>query len=192
MAAWAARHARVVLVVCALVAVAAGIAATRLQTDAGTDTLVDRDSASFQASEQVRQRFGDDPVVVLAEGDLRRLILTSNLGRLLRLEGCLAGNLPKGAKPLPGACAEIAKLKPAQFVSGPATFLNQAVIGIDKQLGGSFQAARQEALAAGQAAARRAVAQGLPPAQAQQAGQAAAPAWPARATGHAARRFLVL
>jgi uncharacterized protein len=174
LAAWATRHARVVLAVSAIAAIAAGVAATQLPTDAGTDTLVDRDSASFQASERVRQRFGDDPVVVLAEGDLRRLVLTANLGRLLRLEGCLAGNLPKGAKPLPGACVELAKLKPAQFVSGPATFLNQAVIGIQDQLGGSFRVARAQAVQAAQAAARRAAREGLSPIQQQQEARAAA------------------
>ena len=174
LAAWCVRRARVVLVVSAVVAVAAAVTATRLPTDAGTDTLVDADSASFQASERVRELFGDDPVVVLARGDLRRLVLTANLGRMLRLEGCLAGNPPRGVESLPGPCSELAELRPAQFVSGPATFLNQAVIGIEDQLGGSFQIARQRAIAAGRAAARDAAANGLPPAEQQAAGQAAA------------------
>ena len=174
LAAWAARHARVVLVVSAVLAIGAAVVATRLETDAGTDTLVDRDSASFQASEDVRQRFGDDPVVILARGDLRQLILTSDLGRLLRLEGCLAGNPPEGTEPLPGACEEIAELKPAQFVSGPATFLNQAVIGIGEQLGGRAQEARRQAILAGRAAARATAAQGGSRADQQAVGQAAA------------------
>jgi hydrophobe/amphiphile efflux-3 (HAE3) family protein len=176
VAAWCARHARAVLVVSALVAIAAAVTATRLPTDAGTDTLVDSDSASFQATERVRERFGDDPVVVLAKGDLRRLVLTSNLGRLLRLEGCLAGNPPADVDPLPGPCAEIAELHPAKFVSGPATFLNQAVIGIEEQLGGSYRVARAQAIAAGRAAARDAAAQGLPRAEQERAGRAAAQA----------------
>ena len=78
--------------------------------------------------------FGEDPVVVLAEGRLRQLVLTANLGRLLRLEGCLAGNVPKGAKPIPGPCAELARLGAVKSLSGPATFLNEAVIQIDRQL----------------------------------------------------------
>ena len=174
LAAWCARHARAVLVAAALVAVIAAITATRLPTDAGTDTLVDRDSPSFQASERVRQLFGDDPVVVLARGDLRRLVLTANLGRLLRLEGCLAGNPPADADPLPGPCTEIAELHPAKFVSGPATFLNQAVIGIGEQLGGSYRAARQRAIAAGRAAAAEAAARGLSRSEQASVGQAAA------------------
>ena len=174
LAAWAVRHARVVLVASALVAIAAGLAATRLPTDAGSDTLVDRDSASFEASELVRQRFGEDPVVVLARGDLRTLLLTRNLGQLLRLEGCLAGNPPKKAKPIPGPCTEIARLHPVEFLSGPATFLNQAVIGIDEQLGRRIAAAKGRARRVALAVARQAKAQGYPTAQAQALGGQAA------------------
>ena len=134
IAAWAVRHARPVLAVAALLAIGAAVAATQLSTDAGTDTLVDRDSESYRASERVREVFGEEPVVVVAEGDLQELILTPNLGRLLRLEGCLSGKVPKGAKPIPGPCTELAKLHPVQFLAGPGTFLNEAVIQIDEQL----------------------------------------------------------
>jgi len=134
VAAWAARHARTVLVVSALLAIAAGLAATRLPTSAGTDTLVDSSSESYRATQRVREVFGEEPVVVVAEGDLQELILTPNLGRLLRLEGCLSGNVPKGATPIPGPCAELARLDPVQFLVGPGTFLNEAVIQIDSQL----------------------------------------------------------
>ena len=74
----------------------------------GLGTLVDTDSASYRATQHVREVFGEEPVVVLAEGDLQRLILTPNLFRLLRLEGCLSGKVPKGATPIPGPCAELA------------------------------------------------------------------------------------
>jgi predicted RND superfamily exporter protein len=134
VAAWAVRHARAVLTVALVLAVGAAVAATQLPTDAATDTLVDSDTASFQATQQVRQDFGEEPIVVLAEGDLQRLILTANLGRFLRLEGCLAGNVPDGAEPIPGPCAELAELDPVRSVIGPATFLNEAVIQIDRQL----------------------------------------------------------
>ncbi len=134
VAAWAARHARPLLAVCLLAAVAAGIGATQVPTDAGVGTLVDSDTASYRATQQVRQDFGEEPVVVLAKGDLQRLILTNNIFRLLRLEGCLSGKVPKGAKPLPGACAELAELDPVEFLAGPATFLNEAVVQIDSQL----------------------------------------------------------
>jgi predicted RND superfamily exporter protein len=134
IAAWAVRHARLVLAVSGVLAIAAAVAATQLPTNAGTDTLVDRDTESYRATERVREVFGEEPVVVVAEGDLQELILTPNLGRLLRLEGCLSGRVPKGAKPIPGPCTELARLHPVQFLAGPATFLNEAVIQIDDQL----------------------------------------------------------
>jgi predicted RND superfamily exporter protein len=124
----------VVLVVTVVLAVGAGVAATQLSTDAGTDTLVDTDTASYRATQELRRDFGEEPVVVLAEGDLQRIVLTSNLGRLLRLEGCLSGKVPEGAKPIPGPCTELAAMDPVRSVVGPATFLNEAVIQIDRQL----------------------------------------------------------
>ena len=73
-------------------------------------------------TQQVREAFGEEPVVVLVEGDLQRLVLSAELFRLLRLEGCLSGNVPEGAKAIPGPCTELAELDPVEFVSGPATF----------------------------------------------------------------------
>ena len=134
IAAWAARHAKVVLVVAGSLALAAGVGATRLPTDAGADTLVDSDVESFRATQDVREAFGEEPVVVLAEGDLPELVLTANLGRLLRLEGCLAGRPPEGVEPLPGPCTELAQMRPVKLLSGPATFLNEATIQVQRQL----------------------------------------------------------
>jgi hydrophobe/amphiphile efflux-3 (HAE3) family protein len=123
-----------VLAVALVLALGAAIGATRIPTDAGVGTLVDGDTSTYRATEQVRKVFGEEPVVVLARGDLQRLILTNNIFRLLRLEGCLAGKVPKGATPLPGPCTELAELDPVEFLSGPATFLNEAVVQIDTQL----------------------------------------------------------
>jgi predicted RND superfamily exporter protein len=134
VAAWAAGHARVVLAVSLVLALAAAVGATRIPSDAGVDTLVDTDTATYRATQEVRAAFGEEPVVVLAEGELPDLILGPNVFRLLRLEGCLSGKVPEGAKPIPGPCAELAELDPVEFVSGPATFLNEAVVQIDRQL----------------------------------------------------------
>ncbi|MEK6277088.1 MAG: MMPL family transporter [Actinomycetota bacterium] len=176
IAAWAARQARALLLATALVAAAAAVAASQLDTDAGTDTLVDRDSASFQATEDFRRKFGDDAVVVLIEGDLRRLVLTRNLGKLLRLEGCLSGNVPEGVKPLAGPCTELAESKPAKVVYGPATFLNQAVLGIESALGGQIQQTQGLAAQAARFAAKQAAAAGATKAEQQQAAKGAAAA----------------
>jgi hydrophobe/amphiphile efflux-3 (HAE3) family protein len=134
VAAWAARNAKVVLALAVLVAALAAAGATQISTDAGVGTLVDSDTETYEATEDVKQRFGEEPVVVLARGDLPELILTNNIFRLLRLEGCLAAKVPKGGKALPGPCTELAEMEPVEFVAGPATFLNEAVVQIETQL----------------------------------------------------------
>jgi uncharacterized protein len=134
IAGWAVRRARLVLLVAVLLALVAGVGATQLQTDAGTGTLVDSDTPSYRATQEVREAFGEEPVVVLVEGDLQQLLLTSNLVRLLRLEGCLSAKAPEGVRPIPGPCAELTRAEPVESVVGPATFLNEATIQIARQL----------------------------------------------------------
>ncbi|HEU5104233.1 MAG TPA: MMPL family transporter, partial [Solirubrobacterales bacterium] len=134
VAAWAARRARPLIAVTAVLAVAAAVAATQLPTDAGVDTLADSGSATVEATERVREDFGEEPIVVLVKGELPELLLTDDLFRLLRLEGCLAGKVPKGAEPIPGPCTELAESGAVEFLTGPGTFLNESVVQIDNQL----------------------------------------------------------
>jgi len=134
VAAWAARHARPVLAVAVVFAIAAAVGATRLPTAAGVDTLTDSGSATAEATRQVRETFGEEPVVVLVKGELPKLLLGDDLFKLLRLEGCLSGKVPKGAKAIPGPCAELAEMEAVEFLTGPATFLNESVVQIDNQL----------------------------------------------------------
>jgi len=134
IAAWSVRHARAVLVVAGVLAVATALAATQVDTDAGLSTLVGKGDPTYEATQRVRDEFGEEPVVVLVKGSLPKLLLGKDLIKLLRLEGCLSGKVPKGAKPLPGACTELAAMEPVSFLAGPATFLNEAVVQIDEQL----------------------------------------------------------
>jgi hydrophobe/amphiphile efflux-3 (HAE3) family protein len=134
IAAWSVRHARAVLVVAAVIAVAATVAATQVDTDAGLGTLVGTGDPTYEATQQARAEFGEEPVVVLVKESLPKLLLGKDLVRLLRLEGCLSGKVPKGVEPLPGACEGIAEMRPVAFLAGPATFLNEAVVQIDEQL----------------------------------------------------------
>jgi hydrophobe/amphiphile efflux-3 (HAE3) family protein len=134
IAAWSVRHARAVLVVAGVLAIAAAVAATQVDTDAGLSTLVGKGDPTYEATQRARDEFGEEPVVVLVKGSLPKLLLGKDLYKLLRLEGCLSGKVPKGAKPLPGACEEIAAMEPVSFLAGPATFLNEAVVQIDEQL----------------------------------------------------------
>ncbi len=127
----ATRRPLVTIGVVALLAVAGGLFALRLDTSTSIDTLVDRDSETFEATEQAKSEFGDDAIVILAQGDLQRTLLTPDLGRLRDLEQCLAGQLPPDRLPtLPAesraTCDELAANRPVKVVYGPGTFITQA------------------------------------------------------------------
>src|SRR5215217_4569279 len=139
-------------VVGVLAAIGAGLA-LRLEPSADTDTLVNRSSATFEATERFKRTFGDEAVVILVKGNLQRTVLSSDLGRLLKLEGCLSGNVPKqGLAQLPQVCSQLAELKPARVVYGPATFINTAAGQISDEFAKRQNATRQQAAAAAAAA----------------------------------------
>jgi uncharacterized protein len=162
LVAWAVRRPRPVVAGTVFLCLLGAAGALRLEADASTDTLVDRDSESFAATEEFKQQFGDDPVVVLVRGDLRELVLTDNLGRLLNLEGCLSGRVPEGQQAITETCGQIAELDPSQVVFGPATFLNQSAIQAEEFLNTQTRAALEQARAAGSKAARDAARRGAP------------------------------
>jgi hydrophobe/amphiphile efflux-3 (HAE3) family protein len=92
-------------------------------------TLVGTSSPARAATETLRERFGDDAIIVLVRGDLQKLVLSQDIERVLALEGCIAGNAPAGAT-LPGGprgpCARLARSRRVKFVLGPGTFVNTA------------------------------------------------------------------
>lgn len=173
IAAWSARNAKPVLAGILILVAAGAVAATRLPIDSGVDTLVDRDSEAVEATDAVRGSFGEDPIVVLAQGELTELLRPPDLLRLMNLEACIAGNVPEEATPLPGPCRELAELQPAQLVSGPATFLNQAAAGIGEELSSRIRALRPRADRAARRAERRALRDGASPGEAAARGEAA-------------------
>src|SRR2546423_5319966 len=135
-----------VAVVGALALIGAALA-LRLEPSASTDTLVGRDTAAFKATERFRKQFGDESVIVLVKGTLQRTVLTSDLSRLIGLEGCLSGNAPAQAlTELPPECAALSRTKPAKVVYGPGTFINTAVAQIQK----GFQAKQAQFAQEGQ------------------------------------------
>jgi uncharacterized protein len=173
------RRPLLVLAVTALLAIGGAALALRLEPSAATDTLVDSDSESFQATERFKRDFGDEPVVVLVRGPLDETLLTEDLGRVLRLEGCLSGNVPdteEGLGNLPRVCREIAELKPARVVFGPATFINTAVNGIAEEFARRSQASTRQARRAARAARKLSAERGDPPAEQERLAQAAADA----------------
>jgi uncharacterized protein len=162
-----------VLAAVGLLAVLAAVFALRLQPSASTDTLVNRSSASFKATESYKKEFGDDAVVILVKGDLERTLLTSDLATLVKLEGCLSGNVPAksivtggqvtalGRDRMPAECTAIADTKPVKVVYGPGTFINTAAERISAGIQAESQQAQQNVKRAQDAARTLAKAKGL-------------------------------
>jgi uncharacterized protein len=164
----------VVLAVVGVLALGGAALALRLEPSSATDTLVDRSSETFEATERFKRDFGDEAVIVMVKGDLQRTVLTPDLGRLLRLEGCLSGNVPEeGLRQLPSMCREIAELKPAKVVFGPGTFINTATRQISDEFLSRQQATQREANRLAEAARRLSKRRGDPPAQQERLAKAA-------------------
>jgi hydrophobe/amphiphile efflux-3 (HAE3) family protein len=173
------RRPLLVLGVTALLALGGAALALRLEPSVATDTLVDRGSDSFRATERFKQDFGDEAVVVLVRGDLTRTLLTEDLGRVLRLEGCLSGNVPdtkEGLGNLPPVCRQIAELEPAKVVFGPATFINTSVNEIGERFTRAQSRNQREARKAARAARELSQRRGDPPSEQDRLAEAAASA----------------
>jgi hydrophobe/amphiphile efflux-3 (HAE3) family protein len=162
----AARRPLAVGVAVGALAIAGGVLALRLEPTAATDTLVGRGSPSFAATERLHERFGDEPLYVLVREPVPQLVLTSDVDRVLGLEGCISGNRPAG-QPAPGGeggpCAQLARTKPVRVVFGPGTFLNEAVGQIQDEFRRQAAARAAQAERAGRAARALARSQGKSP-----------------------------
>jgi uncharacterized protein len=173
------RHPLPVLAVTAVLALGGAVLALRLEPSAATSTLVNRGSDTFKETERFKQDFGDEAILVLVRGDLSRTVLTADLGRLIRLEGCLSGNVPdnkRGLGSLPPVCRQIAQLHPARVVYGPGTFINTAVRQIGTELARQQQRAALQAQQASEAARRLSKRRGDPPAEQRRLARSAAQA----------------
>lgn len=160
-----------------LLAIVGAIGAASLKPNGEAETLVDKGSETFAATQEFKEKFGDDAIVVLIQGDLKQLLLGRDLERILALEACLAGTVPEegldeGA-PSPEPCGKLAQEQFARVVYGPATFLNQFA----EQAGSLLreQAAAAEVSSRRQAirAYRQALSDGLSEAEAERAAVAA-------------------
>ena len=166
-----------VLAAVAVLVLAGAALALRLEPSAATDTLVGSGTAEFRATEDYRKKFGDDAIIVLVEGELSRLVLTADLQRLLGLEGCISGNVPKGVTPLggpDGPCARLGEAKPVKVVFGPGTFINESVRQISNEFAAQQRQAKRESRKVAKAARKLALARGLSAAEADRLAQEAA------------------
>jgi len=178
--AWCVERPAPVIALAVLLAIVGAVGALSLKPNGEVDTIVDRDSDVYEATQELKEKFGDDPVFVLIRGSLEQLVLTEDLQRILFLEACLAGTAPEGqlAEGLetPAVCEEIAEDKPARVVYGPATFLNQFAQQANAQFEQQREASEQQAQQAAQAAYQAAIDNGLGRAEAEAAAADAAAA----------------
>lgn len=189
--AWCVERPGPVIALAVLLALLGAVGALSLKPNGEADTLVDEDSETFQATEELKEKFGDDPIVVLIKGDLEQFVLTEDLQRILFLESCLAGTAPQGQVAegieTPEVCNELAQSKPARVVFGPATFLNQFAEQATAQFQQQQQASEEQAQLAARQAYRAAIANGLDQAEAEATAQAAADSVQQQFLGEAAR-----
>ncbi len=173
----AARRPLIVVSVALALAAAGAVLALSLRPTAQTSTFVGSSSASYRATQAYYRRFGGEPIQVVVKGDLQRLLLSGDVGRLLGLEGCVAGKVPQSALPqeggVNGPCGQIARMHAVKVVIGPATFIEEAAEEIDGQLAGRRKSVEAQAAAARRSVRARALAQGLSVAQARTLGREA-------------------
>ena len=173
------RRPLVPLVVVAVLALAGAVLALAAASPAPAPTRWCRPPRrSSKATERFKRDFGDEAVVVLVKGDLQRTVLTPDLGRLIKLEGCLSGNVPArgAARAAEGLCASSRSSSPRRWCSAPARSSTppsgQITDEFTRRRSASEQQAdqaasrRQEALGRAGRPAERASRSGWPPARA--------------------------
>jgi hydrophobe/amphiphile efflux-3 (HAE3) family protein len=173
----AARRPRLVIAIAVVLGLGGAGLALRLRPTAATSTLVSSSSPEYRATQSYYRNFGEEPIAVLVKGNLQQLVLSSDLERLLGLEGCLSGNVPVRALASEGGgdgpCGQLTRAKTVKVVFGPGTFLNEAAEQIDKQLALETKQAEAQAKQAESSVYRAALARGLARAQARTLGRQA-------------------
>ncbi len=154
------------------VAIAGGIAGVLVPVDGRLDRLAPSGSSAARAGEEERASFGGDAALIVIRGDMVKT-LTSEADRLrvVGLEGCLAGQVPKEAKP--GPCTRVRDLKAVQSVDGPGTYVNSAIASIGQTVDEKTAAVVETSTAAQTAAEKQAIKDGKSKAEATKIGEAA-------------------
>jgi hydrophobe/amphiphile efflux-3 (HAE3) family protein len=177
LAGGAARRPRLVVVLAVVLGVAGAALALRLRPTAATDTLVSSSSATYKATQSFYRSFGEEPIEVLVKGNLQQLVLSTDIERLVGLEGCLSGNVPAAALASEGGtkgpCGQLARAHTVKVVFGPGTFVNESANQINEQLATQTKQAEAQAKQAQTVVTREARARGLSAGEAASLGQQA-------------------
>ncbi len=165
------------LAIAVVLGLGAAALALRLHPTAAADTFVSSSSPQYRATQSYYRSFGEEPIEVLVKGSLQQLVLSSDVGRLVGLEGCLSGNVPAAALASEGGpggpCGQLARAKTVKVVFGPGTFINEAATQIDEQLAVQTHQAEAQAKQAEAVVSRQALSRGLSAATARELGRQA-------------------
>jgi uncharacterized protein len=173
----AARRPRAVLSLALVLCLAGAALALSLHPTAATSSFVSPSSGSYRATQTFYKNFGEEPIEVLVKGNLRQLVLSDDIERLIGLEGCLSGNVPAKALAAEGGasgpCGQLAKAQTVKVVFGPGTFINESAEEITHQLASEKAEAEAQARSAKRNVYRAALARHLSIAQATSLGEEA-------------------
>ncbi|HWW90038.1 MAG TPA: MMPL family transporter [Solirubrobacteraceae bacterium] len=173
----AARRPRLVIAIAIVLGLGSAALALRLRPTVATDTFVSSSSAPYKATQSFYRSFGEEPIEVLVKGNLQQLVLSTDIERLVGLEGCLSGNVPASALASEGGaggpCAQLARARTVKVVFGPGTFVNEAASQINEQLLVQTRQAEAQAKQAQAVITRAALARGLSGAEAATLGRQA-------------------
>jgi uncharacterized protein len=177
LVAGATRRPRLTVALAIVLGLAGAAFASRLNPSAATSTFVSSSSPQYRETQRFYKNFGEEPIVVLVKGSLQQLVLSSDIDRLVGLEGCLSGNVPAAALAQEGGrngpCGQLAKARTVKVVFGPGTFINEAASQIDEQLAVQTKQAEAQAKQAQRAVTQAALQRGLTAAEAQALGKQA-------------------
>jgi predicted RND superfamily exporter protein len=125
-----------VLALATVLGLAGAALALQLSPSAAESTFVSSSSPEYRATQKFYESFGEEPIEVLVKGNLQQLVLSSDVNRLVGLEGCLSGNVPAKALAQEGGengpCGQLAKARTVKVVFGPGTFINESAERIDE------------------------------------------------------------
>jgi uncharacterized protein len=164
LAGGAARRPVLVLVLATVLGLAGAALALGLSPSAAESTFVSSSSPEYRATQKFYENFGEEPIEVLVKGNLQQLVLSSDVDRLVGLEGCLSGNVPAkalaGEGGANGPCGQLAKARTVKVVFGPGTFINESAERIDELLTVETKQAEAEAKQAETVVRKAALARG--------------------------------
>jgi uncharacterized protein len=174
LAGGAIRRPGLAIAIAIVLGLAGAVLALQLRSTAATDTFVSSSSPDYKATQRFYENFGEEPIEVLVKGNLQQLLFSSDVDRLVGLEGCLSGNVPTSALAqeggLAGPCGQLARAKTVKVVLGPGTFINEAADQIDEQLNAETKLAEAQARQAERVVEGAALARGLSVAEARALG----------------------